>query len=120
MLEENTVWLLKVNTQKQQTNTNTNATNKQTQTQTGSSNSATFAFDFKPILNDAKYSDIVFEVGGKKIYAHKAIVFARCSHIRKMLMFHNRWANGDSVNNVKSFNMGSVRYAVFLGLLNYL
>lgn len=42
------------------------------------SETTTFAFDFKPLLNQAKYSDLVFVVEGRKIYAHSAIVFTRC------------------------------------------
>ncbi len=32
---------------------------------------STFAFDFRAAINSAKYSDIIFKVQGREIYAHK-------------------------------------------------
>ena len=42
----------------------------------------TFAFDFKPFVNSAQYSDLTFRLEGKTFAAHRAIVFARCPLLR--------------------------------------
>jgi len=80
----------------------------------GSNN--TFAFDFKGMVDNKMYSDITFEVEGKKIYAHKSIVFPRCPRIAKMLLFQNRFVSP----NIDSVKINGVRYLVFMAFLRYL
>lgn len=48
----------------------------------------TYRTDMRGLLNDKEFSDIVFEFPqeeGSKIYAHKAVLAARCSSFRAML-----------------------------------
>jgi len=40
--------------------------------------------NLKKLLHDAEFADISFVVGGKKIWAHKAILVAQCEHFRVM------------------------------------
>jgi hypothetical protein len=38
----------------------------------------------RKIINNSTFSDVVFLVEGKPIYAHKAILSAQCEHFRAM------------------------------------
>ena len=36
------------------------------------------------MLNNPEYSDIILEIKGRRLYAHKSILFARCEYFRNM------------------------------------
>jgi len=79
---------------------------------------STFAFDFHPVLNEKRYSDITFVVQGKSMCAHKIIIMARCPVLYRMLLFHARFVgNGEFPTE---FPLLGVKPALFLGLLYYL
>jgi cobalamin biosynthesis protein CbiD len=40
--------------------------------------------DLSSLLNQEKYADVVFEVEGQKIYAHRSILSARCEFFRNL------------------------------------
>jgi hypothetical protein len=42
--------------------------------------------NMRKIINNPTFSDVVFMVEGKAIYAHKAILSAQCEHFRAMFM----------------------------------
>jgi hypothetical protein len=52
------------------------------------SGSSSFAFDFKPYVDNELYSDLTIMIGDKSIKAHKAIVFARCPYVRLFSLPH--------------------------------
>ena len=44
----------------------------------------TLCEDFAKLVNDPVFSDVCFEVEGKKVYAHKAILVARSDYFKAM------------------------------------
>lgn len=40
--------------------------------------------NYKFLLNNPEYSDIILEIKGRRLYAHKSILFARCEYFRNM------------------------------------
>eukprot|EP01113_Clastostelium_recurvatum_P015278 TRINITY_DN1847_c0_g1_i2.p1 TRINITY_DN1847_c0_g1~~TRINITY_DN1847_c0_g1_i2.p1 ORF type:complete len:799 (-),score=177.11 TRINITY_DN1847_c0_g1_i2:50-2446(-) len=78
----------------------------------------TFAFDFRPLLNDTKYSDLTFIVQGKPIHAHKVVVMARCAFLRSQLLLEARFCNQGHIPN--EIVVKGVRYPIFTSLLLYL
>jgi len=79
---------------------------------------STFAFDFKPAINNPKYSDITFIVQGKKVHAHKVIVCARCPYIYVNFLIHARFVGNGHLPT--EFKIKNVRLPIFMALLNYL
>lgn len=77
-----------------------------------SGSSATFAFDFKGLLNKASYSDLTFKVQGKLIQAHQAIVFTRCLRFKQLAIVW--WMQHPTSDPVE---VDGVEYFVFLSLL---
>jgi RCC1 and BTB domain-containing protein len=40
--------------------------------------------NMRKLINNETYSDVVFVLEGKKIFAHRAILLAQCEHFRAM------------------------------------
>jgi len=82
----------------------------------------TFAFDYKQVLNNKRFSDLVFEVQKKEIYAHQVLVGSRCPRLAAMILFHKRFCvqEGDQSNPVIRIEMKNIPYTPFLGVLHYL
>eukprot|EP01114_Cavostelium_apophysatum_P015328 TRINITY_DN4148_c0_g2_i2.p1 TRINITY_DN4148_c0_g2~~TRINITY_DN4148_c0_g2_i2.p1 ORF type:complete len:779 (+),score=239.68 TRINITY_DN4148_c0_g2_i2:397-2733(+) len=79
---------------------------------------STFAFDFKEMINNPKYSDLTFEVEGKLVYGHKSIIFYRCPKMKSQLLFDSRFRHLRGENPIHK--VLGVKHSVFLGLLFYL
>eukprot|EP01125_Pyxidicula_operculata_P008154 TRINITY_DN275_c0_g1_i10.p1 TRINITY_DN275_c0_g1~~TRINITY_DN275_c0_g1_i10.p1 ORF type:complete len:731 (+),score=199.22 TRINITY_DN275_c0_g1_i10:36-2228(+) len=50
------------------------------------SGATTFAYDFKNLVNQPIFSDLLFTINGKKIHAHKSIVYSRCPTLKQMIL----------------------------------
>ena len=68
----------------------------------------------RKIINKDIFSDIVFQIEGKKIFAHKAILFAQCEHFRAM------FGNGMKESNQTIFEIQDWSYNAFLHMIEYL
>lgn len=81
-----------------------------------SGSQSTFCFDYKTILNNPKFSDIMFEVEKKTIYAHKCILVHRAPYFKSLFLLHERF-----IGNVpEKLKISGVKYPVFMAMLNYL
>jgi len=69
--------------------------------------------DIKSLVNNKNFADIVFEVEGKPIYAHKCILAARSKYFRNMFKSNMREERENRVV------IHEVPYAVFLALLEF-
>jgi len=45
---------------------------------------STLALQLRPLVDNESNADVIFNVGGEKVYAHKAILSARCEKFRSM------------------------------------
>jgi hypothetical protein len=81
---------------------------------------STFAFDFKPFLNCAAYSDLSFRLVDAQrptlIHAHRVIVFSRCPYLRALVATNSRYVR----NAYDGVEIRAVKPQVFLALLAYL
>eukprot|EP00941_MAST-03F_sp_MAST-3F-sp1_P005053 g5053.t1 len=70
--------------------------------------------DLRAMINSPDFSDTIFIVEGKPIYAHRAVLAARCDHFRAMFT-HDMKERGEVEILIKE-----VRTPVFLALLEYI
>eukprot|EP00026_Physarum_polycephalum_P011486 Phypoly_transcript_11716.p1 GENE.Phypoly_transcript_11716~~Phypoly_transcript_11716.p1 ORF type:complete len:320 (+),score=26.23 Phypoly_transcript_11716:81-1040(+) len=75
---------------------------------------STLATQMKFLVNNPSNSDIIFSVAGEKLYAHKAILSARCEKFRSMFQ-NNMIESGQNEINLQIEDSG-----VLLALLEYL
>lgn len=87
-------------------------------------NETTFAFEYKQVLNNKKFSDLIFIVQNKReIYAHQAIVGSRCPKLASMILFSKRFRVYDSEDpylNIVKLEFKTITYAALLAVLHYL
>jgi len=69
-----------------------------------------FAYDFRTGVNSQSYSDVVFKVQNKPIYAHKCVVFARCPALKKL----------QTDSQQKEIVIEGTEYYVFIAFMRYL
>lgn len=81
------------------------------------SGSSTWAFDFKSLINNSLFSDVIFRVQGRAIYGHQVIVFSRCPHLYRIALMLTRFAGRAPHGEIVIDN---VEYQVFLALMYYL
>ena len=41
--------------------------------------------DFRSLLNNPEHSDVAFLIEGKKLYAHRCMLMARCEPLERMV-----------------------------------
>eukprot|EP00347_Sterkiella_histriomuscorum_P015743 403355850 len=70
--------------------------------------------DFKQLLNNQELSDVTFIVEGKKLYAHRCILMARCEPLERMVNGHMREAFDLQIQ------IEDTSYQCFYSLLEYL
>jgi hypothetical protein len=81
------------------------------------SGSSTWAFDFKPLVNNPLFSDVIFRIQGRAIYAHQVIVYSRCQHLYRISLMLTRFAGRSPHDDIV---IDDVEYHVFLALMYYL
>lgn len=70
--------------------------------------------DFRSLLNNQELSDVTFIVEGKKLYAHRCILMARCEPLDRML-------NGPMRESYEvTIPIEDTSYQCFYSLLEYL
>ncbi len=70
--------------------------------------------DFRSLLNNQELSDVTFIVEGKKFYAHRCILMARCEPLERMV-------NGPMREGFEvSITIEDTSYQCFYSLLEYL
>ncbi|KAM9965762.1 hypothetical protein ACTFIR_005936 [Dictyostelium discoideum] len=100
-----------------------------------------FAYDYKSLINEKKYADLIFKVQDKKIYSHSLFIKSRCQKLYSIILFSSRFINQFSNNKqvavdkeeeeekefnengeeIKIIDLGnSVKYQIFIGFLQYL
>jgi hypothetical protein len=65
-------------------------------------------------VNNERFSDIIFLVQGRKIFAHKAILFARSEYFSALV------ENGLKESSQPQVTIPDIKYPVFLAVLEYL
>jgi hypothetical protein len=70
--------------------------------------------DFRSLLNNPELSDVTFIVEGKKLFAHRCILMARCEPLDRMLNGNMREAYDLSIP------IEDTSYQCFYSLLEYL
>lgn len=70
--------------------------------------------NFRELINNPDYSDIMFVVGERKIYAHKSILFTRCEYFRNMFSDHMIERKSE-ILHIDSFD-----YDIFLLFIEFL
>ena len=71
--------------------------------------------DFRSLLNNPELSDVAFLVEGKKLYAHRCILMARCEPLDRMLNGPMREASEQVIQLGED-----TTYQCFYSLLEYL
>ncbi|KAK5578203.1 hypothetical protein RB653_003156 [Dictyostelium firmibasis] len=93
-----------------------------------------FAYDYKSLVNEKKYSDLIFKLQEKKVYSHSLFIKSRCSKLYSIVLLSLRFNNNSNNNNIneekeinengeeiKIIDLGnSVKYQIFIGFLQYL
>ncbi|KAM9982065.1 hypothetical protein ACTFIY_004358 [Dictyostelium cf. discoideum] len=100
-----------------------------------------FAYDYKSLINEKKYADLIFKVQDKKIYSHSLFIKSRCQKLYSIILFSSRFINqysnnkqevvvgqqeeekefNDNGEEIKIIDLGnSVKYQIFIGFLQYL
>ncbi|GBG27678.1 RCC1 and BTB domain-containing protein 2 [Hondaea fermentalgiana] len=75
---------------------------------------STLVQDYRAAVNQREFSDVCFIVEGRRIYAHRVIVAARCAHFRAM------FSSGMKESHEKDIVISDTRHDVFLALLYFL
>jgi leucine-zipper-like transcriptional regulator 1 len=70
--------------------------------------------NMRKIINNSTFSDVVFMVEGKPIYAHKAILSAQCEHFRAMFM------SGMKESSQSQIDVKDYSYNSYLLMIEYL
>lgn len=73
--------------------------------------------DFKGLLNDQEFSDVTLLVENRPIYAHKAILVARCHYFRRMFGMERK---GEARTQEFRIRVTGFRYVVFVAMLEFL
>eukprot|EP00698_Gefionella_okellyi_P009498 TRINITY_DN241_c0_g1_i1.p1 TRINITY_DN241_c0_g1~~TRINITY_DN241_c0_g1_i1.p1 ORF type:complete len:841 (+),score=235.34 TRINITY_DN241_c0_g1_i1:96-2525(+) len=73
--------------------------------------------DYHTLLNDSEFSDVTLLVESKPIYAHKAILIARCKYFRRMFSMEMK---GDNKSHEFRIRVSGFRYPVFIAMLEFL
>eukprot|EP00293_Proteomonas_sulcata_P009127 CAMPEP_0184307508 /NCGR_PEP_ID=MMETSP1049-20130417/16243_1 /TAXON_ID=77928 /ORGANISM="Proteomonas sulcata, Strain CCMP704" /LENGTH=275 /DNA_ID=CAMNT_0026620023 /DNA_START=86 /DNA_END=913 /DNA_ORIENTATION=+ len=73
-----------------------------------------FTHDLQSLLNDPEMSDLCFIVEGRKIFVHKAILYARCPYFKSMLTSGMKESEGREVP------LPDIQYEPFFVLCEYL
>ncbi|EGC36949.1 hypothetical protein DICPUDRAFT_97415 [Dictyostelium purpureum] len=88
-----------------------------------------FAFDYKGLVNEKKYSDISFTVQEKKVFAHSFFIKTRCPKLYSMILLNKRYISNtpkekeynENGQLIESVDMDpSIKYQIFIGFLNYI
>lgn len=70
--------------------------------------------NMKKIMNQDIFADVVFQVEGKKIFGHKAILLAQCEHFRAM------FSNGMKESSQMQIEIKDWSYSSYLNMIEYL
>ena len=70
--------------------------------------------NMRKIINNQTFADVVFQVEGKPIYAHKAILSAQCEHFEAMFM------NGMKESTQSTIEVKDWSYSSYLLMMEYL
>jgi N-acetylneuraminic acid mutarotase len=70
--------------------------------------------NMRKIINQDIFSDVVFEVQGKQIYAHKAILVAQCDHFKAM------FTSGMKESTDTKIEIQDWSYSSYLHMIEYL
>lgn len=70
--------------------------------------------NMRKIINKDIYSDVVFEVEGKPIFAHKAILVAQCEHFKAM------FTSGMKESVQTKIEIKDWSYSSYLHMIEYL
>eukprot|EP01132_Coremiostelium_polycephalum_P007415 gene7415-9116_t len=84
---------------------------------------STFAFDYKGLLNDKKYADIILVVQDKKIYTHKFFLKARCPKLYARIVLDKKFnKDGYQLNEegLREVHIPKVKYPIMMAFLNYI
>lgn len=73
-----------------------------------------FIKDLQSMINNPNFSDVLFIVEEKPIYAHRSFLAARSDHFRAM------FSNGMKDSNAAEYKISDIRHPVFLALLDYI
>eukprot|EP01103_Thecamoeba_quadrilineata_P018925 TRINITY_DN7469_c0_g1_i1.p1 TRINITY_DN7469_c0_g1~~TRINITY_DN7469_c0_g1_i1.p1 ORF type:complete len:796 (+),score=82.08 TRINITY_DN7469_c0_g1_i1:63-2390(+) len=98
------------------------AANSQQSYAINAASTTTFALDFKNAVNNQTYADIILYAGGKKIYAHKAVLAARSPIFAAQILMMKRWRqpNYEQIEENMDVLYLRTKYQVALGLIRYI
>lgn len=83
-----------------------------------------FAKQLHSLINSDMFSDIMFEVEGKIVPAHKNILVSRSEYFRAMLSEKSRFLEATSktgtTNKTPIIYVGDITYEIFIQVLNFI
>jgi len=87
-----------------------------------SADTTSFAFDYKTLINDKRYSDVAFLVQDKTIYAHRFFLKSRCPKLYSIVLLNERFTKNPTKDHdgTTLVKIPNVKYQIFMGLVHYL
>lgn len=77
----------------------------------------TLSKELKTLVNNKEFSDVVFKVEDTPLYAHRAVLAARCTRLQQMF---SNLSKEQQTRPVPEIPIPNVRFDVFLAMMEFL